>query len=223
MNPLEYLRLQLRLEGKEVIKGKLLRQVEIVLDEEVPLMLIAQLMDQNVVAYFDETLQPELHEELAKLCSEISFLNIDLLSTFLQQRDILFELGHYKTYIFPDTHIAFSDETAKHYSKHDPKVQLFGFDGFVESVYAIEQNNKIISACVSTREDDFCGEAWVYTDERYRHQGLAPKVVGVWAMNLISAGKVPFYSHKIQNVASTNLANRLGLQPMFEEIVFAYV
>ena len=91
---------------------------------------------------------------------------------------------------------------------------------FAESVYAVERDDKIISACVSTRENDFCGEAWVYTDTSYRHQGYAQKVVGAWATSLISAGKVPFYSHKIQNVASANLAKCLGLKPVFEEIVF---
>jgi predicted GNAT family acetyltransferase len=63
----------------------------------------------------------------------------------------------------------------------------------------------------------------VVPDEEYRHQGFAQRVVSAWAMRLISVGKVPFYSHKIQNIASTNLAKRLGLQPVFEEIVFTYV
>jgi hypothetical protein len=43
MNLLDYLRLQLRLEGKEIVSDNLLRQVEIVPDEEMPLFLIAQL------------------------------------------------------------------------------------------------------------------------------------------------------------------------------------
>src|SRR4030095_15359627 len=124
-------------------------------------------------------------------------------------------------YIFPDAYMTFRDEAAKRYSKHDPKVKIFGFDSFAESVYAIERNDKIVSACVSTRENSFCGEAWVYTDSEYRHQGLAQKVISAWAMNLISAGKVPFYSHKIQNNASANLAKRLGLHAVFEEIVIS--
>ena len=53
MKPLDYLRLQLRLEGKEIIGDNLLRQVEVVPDEEMPLFLIAQLADEYLVAYFD--------------------------------------------------------------------------------------------------------------------------------------------------------------------------
>jgi GNAT superfamily N-acetyltransferase len=225
MNPLDYLRLQLRLEGKEIIPGHLLRQVEVVPDEDMPLMVIAQLADSNVVAYFDENLplRAEFREDLRKQVSEISFPNIGPLSAFLENRNITFEVGHYKTYIFPEMYAACRDDTVKCYSRYDPGVQDFGFDGFAEQVYAVERNDKIISACVSTRENDFCGEAWVYTDPEYRHQGLAQKVVSAWANGLVFAGKVPFYSHKIQNEASANLAIRLGLEPVFEEIVISYV
>jgi predicted GNAT family acetyltransferase len=68
------------------------------------------------------------------------------------------------------------------------------------------------------REDKNCGEAWVYTDPQYRRKGLAKKVVSAWAYSLASMGKVPFYSHKIDNAASASLAGALQLQPVFEEI-----
>jgi predicted GNAT family acetyltransferase len=58
----------------------------------------------------------------------------------------------------------------------------------------------------------------VYTDEAYRHQGFAQKAVNAWAGSLMEQGKVPFYSHKIENAASRNLAKKLGLQSVFEEI-----
>ena len=222
MNPLDYLQLQLKLEGKGVIDGKFLRRVEVVPDEETPLMMIAQLADKNLVAYFDETLQTELLQELTKGLSTVSFPRIDALTTTLRARNISFEMGHYKTYFFPEAYASFKDEEAICYSKRDPKVKEFGFDGFAESVYAIEQDDKIVSACVSTRENNFCGEAWVYTDSKYRNQGLAQRVVGAWSKNLLSTGKVPFYSHKIQNDASAILAKRLGLQSVFEEIVISY-
>lgn len=221
MNPLEYLRLQLQLEGKEILHGNLLKQVQVVPGEEVPLLLIAQLADENPVAYFDEALPAEVWEELTKQVSDITFPNIEPLSVCLQNRKLSFEVGHYKTYIFPEEYAVFKDEAATCYSKHDPKVKDFGFDGFAEAVFAIERDGKLVSACVSIRENNFCGEAWVFTSERYRRQGFARKVVSAWAESLISAGKVPFYSHKIQNVESANLAKRLGLQPAFEEIVFA--
>ena len=222
MNPLEYLRLQLRLEGKEIIHGNLLSQVEIVPDEEMPLMAIAQLVDSNLVAYFDEGLQMEFREDLRQQISEISFPNVERLCAFLQNRNVIFEVGHYKTYIFPKGYVSFADTVVGQFSKHDPNVQDFGFDGFAESVYAIAQDSKILSACVSIRENDVCGEAWVYTAPEHRHQGFAQKVVGAWATSLMLAEKVPFYSHEIDNQASANLAKRLGLEPVFEEVVISY-
>ena len=143
MNPLDYLRLQLRLEGKEIVYGNMLRQVEIVPDEDLPLMVIAQLADSNVLAYFDEGFP--LCEELRKKVSEISFPDVDPLFTLLQNRNSAFEVGHYKTYTFPEMYVAFMDETVNCFSRHDPKVKDFGFSGFAEQVYAMEQAGKIVS------------------------------------------------------------------------------
>ena len=220
MDAIDYLHLQLQLEGKDVVGTDSLRPVEIVPDEEMPLMLIAQLADKQVVAYYDEALSIGLHTELTQRIQNAALPNLDALLGFLGTQNISSTVGHYKTYIFLEKQADFDDVNC--YTKYDPKVKAFGFDGFSEEVYAIEQDNNIVSACVSTRENNFCGEAWVYTDEKYRHQGFARKVVSVWALSLISAGKVAFYSHKIQNNASANLATRLGLQSVFEEIVIPY-
>jgi hypothetical protein len=130
MNPLDYLHLQLRLEGKEIINGDLLRQVEIVPDEEMPLMIIARLSDEDVVAYYDEALQPALYKELGKRIQDVAFPEISPLLAFLGTQNISVDVGHYKT---------------------------------------------------------------------------------------------PFYSHKIDNIASANLAQRLGLEFVLEEIVLDFL
>jgi RimJ/RimL family protein N-acetyltransferase len=221
MNPLTYLHLQLRLEGKTLVNKQFMRQVEVVPGEEMPLILIAQLANEKWVAYYDETMSPDLHDEIVTNLLEIKFPKIDSLLNVLESHSIQFEVGHYKTYVFPPqlpSHV----ETI-FFSKHNPKVKAFGFDGFAENVYAIERDGHIVSACVSTRENDRCGEAWVYTDVAYRNQGFAQKVVNSWAGNLMDAGKVPFYSHNIENAASANLARKLGLQPVFEEIVITQI
>lgn len=219
---MDYLHMQLRLEGKSMVGADSLRRVEIVPNEDMPLMVIAKLADNQMIAYYDESLSTELHTELAERIHNTAFPKIDLLREFLVSQSIPFEVGHYKTNIFP---LHFMNSTVGNvvcHSKRDSKIQVFGFDGFAEQIYAIEQDGKIISACVSTRENDSCGEAWVYTDSQYRHRGFAQQVVITWARSLVSANKVPFYSHHTENVASANLAKRLGLQPVFEEIVISY-
>jgi len=222
MNPLDYLHIQLRLEGKEVINGNLLRQVEIVPDEEVPLMAIASLSTNELVVYYDETLSQELHDELERHIPTLGFPNIDPIIAILQSNNFRLEVGHYKTYVFPEHYKDSEVDEVKLYPKTDPKIQAFDFGGFTEQVHAIERDGKIVSACVSAKENHRCGEAWVTTDENYRHQGLAQKVVSIWARDLMLAGKIPLYSHKITNIGSAKLAKRLGLESVFEEIVVSH-
>jgi hypothetical protein len=216
VEPLGYLHLQLRLEGKETVDGCFIRELEAVPDEEPPLLLIAQLDNGTLVVYYEEAISHDLQEVLAATIVDIEFPAIDPLLDILKKQNLPFEVGHYKTYVFPS--IPVNDTDVHCLSKNDRRAKAFGFDGFADQVYVIEQEGKVVSACVSTRENETCGEAWVYTAPKYRHQGLAQKVVNAWAESLIHAGKVPFYSHKIDNVASANLARTLGLQPVFEEI-----
>jgi GNAT superfamily N-acetyltransferase len=219
MEPLDYLHLQMRLEGNEVIDGRFIRQVETVPGEGVPLMLIAELADQTRLAYYDEATSSHLQTHLAASLEEFAFSNIDLLLNALNRQGIAFEVSRYKTYIFPAAPV--HDRDVSLLPRHDSKVREFGFDRFAEQVYAIEREGRIVSACVSARENQACGEAWVMTLARYRNQGLAQKVLKAWGASLIETGKVPFYSHKIENTASANLARKLGLQPVFEEIVIS--
>lgn len=223
MNPLKYLHLQLRLEGKEVVNGDRLRQVEAVPDEEMPLMIVAQLADQQLVAYYDELLQSHLHAELASQVQNVSFPIIDPLLDILKAHTVSFSIGDYRTYVFAEHFMNVTHHEVLYRSSSDAQVQAFGFGGFPSQVYCIERDGRLVSACVSTRENDFCGETWVYTDEPYRHQGFAQRVVQAWAKELLRAGKVPFYSHKLENKPSASLANRLGLRPVFEEISIAYM
>lgn len=216
MNPLTYLHLQLGLEGKGLVGEHTIRQVQVVPGEELPLLLLAQMADQKLVAYYSEALSSDLQTILSAYISSIEFPEITPIMAVLKSHNIRSDIGHYKTYLFPPQ-IGTNAEVIG-LSKHDPKVQAFGFDGFAEHIYAIERDGKIISACISVREDQNCGEAWVYSDPAYRRQGLAKKVVSTWAHSLRGVGKVPFYSHKIENDASARLAEALGLQPVFEEI-----
>jgi hypothetical protein len=214
MKPLEYLHLQLRLEGKAVVEERWIRRVVVVPGEELPLILVAQLSNEIQVAYVNESLPAELQNEIMQCPAK--FTNLGPWLDILRRNQIRFEVGHYKTYIFPPT---FTTSSEVHcLSRDDPGVKAFGFDGLADEVYAVERKDKIVSACVSTRENKACGEAWVFTDPAYRNQGFAGKVVFAWARSLMAAGKVPFYSHEIQNIASANLARKLGLLPVFEEI-----
>lgn len=183
------------------------------------MLLIAQPVDARVVVYYDEAISSDLKQALSVRVPEIEFPRIDPLLEVLRSRGVATQMGHYKTYVFA-SHPE-SDGDVLCLSKDDPAVKVFGFDGFAENVYAIKKNGAVISACVSARENEKCAEAWVSTAPEYRGKGFARKVVRAWAGSLIDAGKIPFYSHKIENTASANLAVKLGLQPVFEEIAIS--
>ncbi len=104
------------------------------------------------------------------------------------------------------------------FQRDDPRIQNFGFDQLADQVYAVEQADVILSACVSVRQNAKCAEAWVFTACEQRGRGLAQLAVAAWAKHVMQDGIVPFYSHKIDNTASAHLANKLGLIPVFEEI-----
>jgi RimJ/RimL family protein N-acetyltransferase len=209
----------MRLEGKGLVNNCLLKQVEIVPGEELPLVLIAQLANGELVVYLDEALPAALQKELS--ATRIEFPKIEPLLDGLKSNHISFEVGHYKTHVFPEQPAR--DANVLCLSKHDPRVKAFEFDGFADEVYAMEQNGVLVSACVSTRENETCAEAWIYTMPAYRQRGFAQKAVNAWAGSLLEAGKVPFYSHDIKNDASASLARKLGLLPVFEEISIARV
>src|SRR5215211_203748 len=77
MNPLTYLRLQMGLEGKGLVGGHTIMQIQVVPDEELPLMLLAQLADQKLVAYYGESLSSDLQAQLSACLSSIEFPEID--------------------------------------------------------------------------------------------------------------------------------------------------
>ena len=218
---MDYLLAQLRLEGKEVVHSNLLRQVEIVPGEDMPLAAIASLPPNELVLYCDETLPSELRDELDRQTPDLIFPDVDPIINVLQSHNFKLEIGHYKTYVFPEHYKDSEADEVKLYTKTDPRIQAFNFGGFTEQVHAIERDGRIVSACVSAKENHRCGEAWVTTDENYRHQGLAQKVVSTWARDLVLTGKIPLYSHKITNFGSAKLAKRLGLEPVFEEITIS--
>jgi hypothetical protein len=191
--------------------------VEVIPDEELPLLLIAHFADGSQVAYYDEAMSADLRNELNAHIARIEFPKIDPWRNILRRHGIQFEAGRYRTYVFPATPAG--DTDVKLFSQDDPRVKEFGFEGLAGNVHAIERDGELLSACVSTRENEKCGEAWVYTAPDQRNQGFAQKTVNAWAGSLLDVDKVPFYSHKMENVASANLARKLGLEPVFEEIV----
>jgi hypothetical protein len=219
MQPLDYLYAQMHLEGKGLAPPDRLTRLPTV-EDDVPLVLVAQLADATTKVFFGELLTAVMQEQFILHVQALQFPLVTPIRQVLHAYGIRTQLGHFRTYLFP-THVSNTDAPIQEYRPDDLEIRAFDFAGFGTPIFAIEQAGQILSACVSVRENDQCGEAWVYTAPEYRHQGLARNVVTAWAQSLLGVGKIPFYSHKIDNHGSAGLAHRLGLVPIFEEISIA--
>jgi predicted GNAT family acetyltransferase len=73
----------------------------------------------------------------------------------------------------------------------------------------------------SSRENESAAEAWVRTLPAYRRRGLARRVTAAWATHAWAQGKVPFYSHRMDNLASQRAARTLGLAPFIVDAAYS--
>jgi hypothetical protein len=222
MHPLTYLHLQMQLRGASLVGDRLTREANATAVEDLPLIILAQLTTHETVAYYNESLPADLQKKLATGIEGLAFPHIDPLLEILSSHDLHVEAEHSTTYIFP--HIADSiDREILRYSTGDPRMRALELSASSGPVFAVERDSRLASACVSGRENEQCGEAWVYMDPGTLEQGLTEKVVSAWARSLMDARKIPFYSHEAGDELCTGLATRLGLEPVFEEISITQV
>jgi GNAT superfamily N-acetyltransferase len=87
-------------------------------------------------------------------------------------------------------------------------------------VFAVVEDGRIVSSCISARENDSAGEAWVRTLPAYRRRGFARDVTAAWAADLARQGKIAFYSHRVDNPASAAVARSLKLNAFTHDIGF---
>lgn len=92
-----------------------------------------------------------------------------------------------------------------------------GFEAWLPDVphrqpfMAIIEDGQAVALCASVRITDVAHEAGVETLPAYRQRGHAVNAVAGWAMAVRKMGAVPFYSTSWDNIASQNVAARLGL------------
>jgi GNAT superfamily N-acetyltransferase len=90
--------------------------------------------------------------------------------------------------------------------------------GYGWPVYAVIRDGRVVSACVSSREDTRGGEAWVQTLPGARGRGYARQATAAWAHALQDAGKLPLYSFSDDNLASAGVARSLGLRIYLRDV-----
>jgi hypothetical protein len=109
-----------------------------------------------------------------------------------------------------DPHVAAERELLMQFSQ---EVVAYGWPAF-----GVVVDGRVVAVCVSSREDDFAGEAWVQTTAALRGQGYARQATAAWAHALQQAGKIAFYSHSADNPASAGVARSLGLELYLRDV-----
>ncbi len=206
----------MELEGIERVGGDLIarRSAQV---EDFPLILYADTVDGERIVGFDDRLPAAVCDQL----SSIRRLPFDTQTAARVLEGAGFDtiIRQFRTYVFPHALDFRSAADVNCFRSGDPKVVLFGFSGFADKVFGIQRNGRIVSACVSSRQNSKAGEAWVLTQPEYRRKGLAQQVVSAWAGSLREDAIIPFYSHEIENTKSELLARKLNLAHVYDETV----
>jgi hypothetical protein len=77
--------------------------------------------------------------------------------------------------------------------------------------YVIMVDGKPVSRAWTQNENEHAAELAVETLPMFRRHGYARQVVAAWAVEVMRAGKIAFYSYRIDNPASEALAKSLDV------------
>jgi GNAT superfamily N-acetyltransferase len=151
--------------------------------------------------YFRHDMSDQLRRQLAALPPEQAFHDRDRVKALLAQDAPCAEIWAGKAYTFP----AMPDSA--------PCPEVVRLDGHESGLtaYGASAGGRTVATCSSSRENDRCAEAWVHTEPEFRRRGYARLVTAAWAQDIQRQGKIPFYSHLIDNAASRGVARSLGL------------
>lgn len=210
---MDLIRLHLALEGKGIdAAGQLVR---IPCDDPDTLHRVYVTRNaQGDSLFFQADLPQPIRDKLLRLPVTDFFDYPQRVETILAEDGTCMERHIGKSYIFPDTLNPAQYPDVVRLAEVDPGiVRQFnpGLDPRQKEVFGVLVDGKIVATCESSRENETAGEAWVQTLEPYRRRGYARQVTAAWGHWLQQHGKTPFYSHKMENLASQMVARSLGL------------
>lgn len=227
-NSKTFLEAQLELEGLKIIDSNKIEKIQTShfdiekKNDSAPPKVMVVKFDDKIEVFYSKLLPLEIVVELEKIDKKAFFQETEKISEILQKGDQFNDFGHYVAYIFHQSFEMDSKNTKVFTGSDDELIKEFDESFFKKfpMVYATIKENKIVACCVSSRENDRAGEAWIFTLPEYRKQGFGLKAVQLWAKELQKKEKIPFYSHEISNIASQKLAEKLMLKKVFETISF---
>ncbi|MCA9373372.1 GNAT family N-acetyltransferase [Candidatus Woesebacteria bacterium] len=219
---------QLQLEGLGVVDANRLVKIESShfdaerqRDDHPPNVLLTRFSDKTSI-YFTHSLPQELVDTIQNEDLEDVLTTTNNITAILKAASLFHEFEQSITYTIPNLGDLTFEGTRSIVASDDPLINQFNptFYRKFPMAYAVLHESKVVSCCVSSRENDRAGEAWIFTLPEYRKQGFGSKAVLFWASELQKAGKIPLYSHIDSNSSSRNLAHKLNLMQVFENVSF---
>jgi RimJ/RimL family protein N-acetyltransferase len=133
-------------------------------------------------------------------------------------------IEHGPAYYFPDTIVPSSSAAATQITSANAHLLQPPFDWLppvlnaMPPVFAVVQHGRAVAVCFSSRIPTVADEAGVNTMAGYRGRGYATAAVTGWAQAIRALGRIPLYSTSWDNVASQNVARKLGLVPYGDDL-----
>ena len=199
--PQRLTKLQLELECIAVEHGKLLVRIPCANPDDIPRVLVTHHGD-IYRSYFRHDLPQRVLQELEMLAPQQAFEDPETVRRLLSLDRPCADHVTFQSYVFPQT---LSQDL------YPDAVRLPELNTIGGPVFGMVIDGQVVSACTSVRENARCAEAWVWTLPAFQRRGYARQVTSAWAHDLQLQSKLPFYSHKVSNLASAAVAWSLAL------------
>jgi hypothetical protein len=188
LSTLELIRLSIEIENQVTPKGDLIPRP----GKNITLFSISR-YDGGTISYFHQDIPNPIRDQIANLDAE------NALNDYVTVQQILSQ------------HIR-CDETfpgVGYYFARIPSPDSFPDVVWYQGCYVIKVEGVPVSWAWTSDSSEVAVELAVETESAHRRVGYARQVVSAWAYHNMQDGKVAFYSHKVDNLASEKLATDL--------------
>lgn len=150
---------------------------------------------QGCERFFWYDLPLPIREKLSRLNLEQALYDFELVKRILSEDRACEDVWGGKGYVFKHIHdpAEYSDVTQ------------------FEDAFVVIVDGKQVACAWSQEENEKAAELAVEVLPEYRRRGYARQVASAWANHVMQDGRVAFYSHLHDNVASQALAHSLGV------------